>query len=221
MASCQNREVTGSGLSRSPTNSIRHSYLTESRSCDSSSSKQNAIAYYQSWDSRRDCDSFKPSDIDPTKWTHINFAFADLDESGDVVPSSKEDVELYKEATELKDKNEKLEVWIAVGGHGTGSRPFSRMVSSSSSRSHFIHSAAQFMDKHGFDGIDIDWEYPAATDRGGQKSDSENLVKLIAEMKKEFGDGKGISVTVPAQGCEYFCLLVERVPADYGKLQII
>lgn len=60
-------------------------------------------------------------------------------------------------------------MYIAVGGWGVGGKPFSDMASSSSSRKAFIDSAAEFMDKYGFDGIDIDWEYPAATDRAGTR----------------------------------------------------
>lgn len=85
-----------------------------------------------------------------------------------------------------------------------GSKPFSNMVSDKKSRKGFIDSANEFMDKYGFDGIDIDWEYPAATDLGGRKSDRENLAELVKEMKESFGGKKGISMTVPARECEYY-----------------
>jgi chitinase len=72
------------------------------------------------------------------------------------------------------------------------------MASSRQSREKFIQSAKEFMDAHGFDGIDIDWEYPAAGNTGGGNNDTENLTKLVKEMKEAFGDKKGISVAVPA-----------------------
>lgn len=142
-----------------------------------------------------------------------------LDWSGKVIPSSSDDVGLYKETTSLKDKTTDLKVYIAVGGFGKKeARRFSRMASQRSSRKDFIHSAKKFMDEHNFDGIDIDWEYPAAYDRGGRQSDTENLVELVKEMKKEFGDKKGISVTVPAKGRKFYFPLFQ--PGDTNGIRL-
>lgn len=38
----------------------------------------------------------------------------------------------------------------------------------------------------GLDGIDIDWEYPVADDRGGIPDDRDGYVKLVAEMRERF-----------------------------------
>ncbi|RMJ22361.1 chitinase [Aspergillus sp. HF37] len=166
--------------------------------CDLSVDNQRKVAYYESWASRRECNTFQPSDINASRWTHINIAFAVLDWVGKITPASKEDEEIYNKAMALKDENEDLQIWIAVGGKTMGSRRFSNMASSRRSREKFIQSAKEFMDAHGFDGIDIDWEYPAATHMGGQRRDTENLTKLVKEMREAFGDKKGISVAVPA-----------------------
>jgi chitinase len=53
-----------------------------------------------------------------------------------------------------------------VGGWDLGGKVFSDMVRFPGSRRAFIDSAIAMMNKYGFDGIDIDWEYPAAEDRG-------------------------------------------------------
>lgn len=102
----------------------------------------------------------------------------------------------------LKQKNSGLKVYIAVGGWSVGGQPFSDMVASNSSRSAFITSASEFMDKYGFDGIDIDWEYPAATDRGGTAADTQNFVSLVQEMKAQLTN-KGITITIPASACMF------------------
>ncbi|RJE25923.1 chitinase [Aspergillus sclerotialis] len=170
--------------------------IPRDKKCDSDSTKRT-IAYYESWASQSQCNKFRPSDIDASQWTHINFAFADITGSGQIKPSSNEDVDLYSQTADLKKKNSDLKVYIAVGGFGMdAAKKFSQMSSSESSRSDFIDSAKKFMDEHNFDGIDIDWEYPVA--RGGSKSDTDNLNKLAKEMKDKFGDDKGISITVPA-----------------------
>lgn len=53
------------------------------------------------------------------------------------------------------------------------------------------------MDTYGFDGVDIDWEYPAADDRGGVTADKANFVSLLKDMRTEFGTSYGLSVTLP------------------------
>jgi len=43
------------------------------------------------------------------------------------------------------------------------------MVSDSNERAKFVASAVSFLLRYGFDGLDLDWEYPA--DRGGVSTD--------------------------------------------------
>lgn len=53
----------------------------------------------------------------------------------------------------------------------------------------------------GFDGIDIDWEYPGAPDRGGQPRDTENYVQLLKTMREAFdesGSEFGLTFTAPS-----------------------
>lgn len=53
------------------------------------------------------------------------------------------------------------------------------------------------MSTYGFDGVDLDWEYPGADDRGGKAADTENYVLFVKEMKAAFGSKYGISMTLP------------------------
>jgi chitinase len=72
------------------------------------------------------------------------------------------------------------------------------MVSTSASRQTFITSLLQFMKTYGFDGVDIDWEYPGAPDRGGAIVNTANFVLLLQEMREAFGSAYGISATLPS-----------------------
>lgn len=49
------------------------------------------------------------------------------------------------------------------------------------------------MEKWGFQGADLDWEYPASDVRGGRPEDTANLVLLVKEMRAAFGSKYGIS----------------------------
>ncbi|KAL8726295.1 MAG: hypothetical protein Q9166_006797 [cf. Caloplaca sp. 2 TL-2023] len=108
---------------------------------------------------------------------------------------------LYSRFTALKQKYNGLETWISVGGWsftdpGPTQEAFSTMTSTSGNRQKFISSLLKFMNQYGFDGIDLDWEYPQADDRGGQEADTSNYVALAKELKAALGN-KGLSMTLP------------------------
>lgn len=171
-------------------------------SCNGTKSVTRSVAYYESWASHRPCDSYVPSNIDPTPWTHINFAFALVDNSSQVIMSAQNDTVLYDQMKDLKNKKSGLQIWIAVGGYTVGSAPFSKLAATPSGRSAFINSTCSFMSKYGFDGVDIDWEYPAATDMGGTTADTANFVTLVKEFRDQCKD-KGLSITIPGGSCMF------------------
>jgi spore germination protein YaaH len=109
---------------------------------------------------------------------------------------------LYSRFTALKDTNRGLQTWISVGGWsftdpGPTRSAFSDMSSNSDNREKFIKGLISFMDNYGFDGVDLDWEYPQADDRGGVTADKDNYVSLVKEMRQAFGSKYGISMTLP------------------------
>jgi GH18 family chitinase len=71
------------------------------------------------------------------------------------------------------------------------------MASNSANRKKFITSVIRYLKKYDLDGIDIDWEYPVADDRGGVAEDKANYVLLLKEMREQFdGDRAGWQITV-------------------------
>ncbi|KAI8251249.1 Endochitinase [Colletotrichum sp. SAR 10_77] len=65
----------------------------------------------------------------------------------------------------------------------------------------FIWSVVDYLWNYGLDGVDIDWEYPGALDRGGRLQDVNSYVQLLAELRDAFEDessGREISIAIPS-----------------------
>ena len=54
-----------------------------------------------------------------------------------------------------------VKVSLGLGGWSDSlGDKYSRMVNSPDSRTKFVGNALDFVEEHGFDGLDLDWEYP-------------------------------------------------------------
>ena len=89
--------------------------------------------------------------------------------------------------TQKKLINPGLKTLLAIGGWNEGSTVFSDMALTIERRATFIKSAVDMLLNHGFDGLDMDWEYPGGRDDSpGRPEDKENFASLLNEMREEF-----------------------------------
>nr|WP_315172657.1 glycoside hydrolase family 18 protein [uncultured Flavobacterium sp.] len=130
-------------------------------------------------------ENFDPSKIDATKLTHINYAFANI-VNGDVQFELATDRTKIASVLALKKQNPQLKVLYSIGGW-VWSDQFSNIAAYNVSREKFAKSAVTLMKSYGFDGIDIDWEFPGqrAEDNVFRPSDKENFTLLLGELRKQ------------------------------------
>ncbi|MEH1941725.1 MAG: phosphatidylinositol-specific phospholipase C domain-containing protein [Nostoc sp.] len=195
------------------------------------------VGYFENWSQYRSGGGkFLPEQIDASLFTHINFAFGIFGFiTKSVNPSNPsltgnytiEPVEwndqtvLYPAIQKLKQKNPNLKTLLSIGGWSFNdpqdpnqigtytSNLFSQMAATSAGRQQFISSAIQYAKKYGFDGIDLDWEYPGYSGRGGKPEDIPNFLKLVEEFRSAIS-GNNLLLTMASPA-----IVPSGVPAQY------
>jgi len=162
---------------------------------------KNIIGYYTSWSIYgRD---YHVTDIPVEKISVINYAFANINPSTGTIVLGDPYADIDKfypgdcwdegclrgsfhQLQILKQNNPHLRTLISVGGW-TWSTYFSDVAMTETSRVIFAQSCVDFIVEHGFDGIDIDWEYPVEGGLEGNHNsslDKENFTLLLQKIRE-------------------------------------
>ncbi|CAF3788196.1 unnamed protein product [Rotaria magnacalcarata] len=146
--------------------------------------KYKKICYFTNWSQYRNAPAkFEPEHIDPFLCTHIIYAFAYVSNKTFLIETVEEnDEDLYRRINALKKRNPKLKTILGVGGWNMKSYAFSVMVHDDAKRRNFIYDSINFLHKHNFDGLEVDWEYPGI--RGGQPDDKYYLTLFFQDFKE-------------------------------------
>jgi len=192
------------------------------------------IGYYPGWGIYGR--GFEIADLPGEKLTHVNYAFANVVGGQCVLGDPWADVERhlpgdpwsgpgsdapyfgnFRQLDLLQEQHPGLQTLISVGGW-TWSGNFSDAALTPASRALFATSCADFMETYGFDGIDIDWEYPGG---GGLVSnttrpeDPENFTLLLQALRSEL-NARGV-----ATGRHYLLTIAAPAGADkIAKLEV-
>ena len=78
---------------------------------------------------------------------------------------------------------------ITIGGPRINPMVFSGVVSNATIRATFVDNLYNFLTAYGFDGVEIDWEYPNSYDKT-------NFVLLLRQLKIKFGNRLILAVAV-------------------------
>ncbi|XP_076290346.1 uncharacterized protein LOC143213900 isoform X3 [Lasioglossum baleicum] len=175
--------------------------------------ERKVVCYYTNWSIYRPGTAkFSPQNINPYLCTHLIYAFGGFTKENALKPFDKyQDIEKggYAKFTGLKTYNKNLKTLLAIGGWNEGSSRFSPMVADQDRRREFVKNSVKFLRKNHFDGLDLDWEYPAFRD-GGKPRDKDNYASLVQELREEFDKESSktgrprllLSLAMPA-GIEY------------------
>ncbi|ROW16307.1 hypothetical protein VPNG_01776 [Cytospora leucostoma] len=141
--------------------------------------------------------NYQPQNLPVTKITRVIYAFADLGLDGTVLSSDPyADLENHyptdplsepgnnaygcvKQLYLLKKKNRQLKVLLSIGGWSY-SIQYPIVATNPTTRQTFASSAVKLVTDWGFDGVEIDWEYPSSPEQAA------GFVLLLQTLRNEF-----------------------------------
>ena len=165
------------------------------------SPEKRVVGYYTSWSIY--ARSYLADQIPVTLVTHVNYAFANVVNGQIALGDYYADVDRFYPGDcwdpgcrrgnfhqlELhKQRHPGLRTLISIGGW-TWSSNFSDAVLTPQSRQTFAASIVTFVDQWGFDGADIDWEYPVGgglTSNVARPQDRTNFTLFLQELRQQF-----------------------------------
>jgi chitinase len=174
------------------------------------------IGYFPEWRSN------SAAELPGELLTEVCYAFALIKEGRCAIDNPESFNRHMPGLRQLKQKHAHLRTFISIGGWG-GSAPFSDMALTQASRDTFARSCAAFVSEHGFDGVDIDWEYPGGGGKEpdkGRPEDTRNFTLLLAQLRRHLDeqgkrDGKPYLLTIaaPAPPAHYRHMELDKIHA--------
>jgi len=95
------------------------------------------------------------------------------------------------------------------------------MASNPTSRQNFVQQAIKYASTFGFDGIDIDWEYPGYTPNGCSPDDPANYVSLLQELRQGLPSGMTLAVATPANTSIMHDMLLAQAAASVDYVNVM
>ncbi|EFA82616.1 probable chitinase [Heterostelium album PN500] len=148
--------------------------------CNNPTPGYRVVGYYTDWDMYER--SYLPSDLPIDKINEVNYAFLNFDLDGNLVLyDTNSDPQQLPRLSLLKQQYPYLRLYLSIGGW-TLSNDFSTVAASTSATQNFAKQCADALIQTGFDGIDIDWEYPVV--REGSPADAKNFPNFLSAIRE-------------------------------------
>ncbi|MEC8557515.1 MAG: glycoside hydrolase family 18 protein [Planctomycetota bacterium] len=170
----------------------------------SSENDRIVLGYYRAWD-RTTLNSIPWKSL-----THVSHAFVNISDDGSLLWEAR----IPSERLGHIAHQHNVKVLLAIGGASSGDRLF-QIAKSAMKRRTFLASAIRTVKEFGYDGIDLDWEFPSRETSGvfhtllaelraalTANQDAERPLLLTAAIPASDWHGKWINAKVLAEHCD-------------------
>lgn len=169
--------------------------------------QRKVIGYFPEWGVYEAHNYFTPDKINFSQLTHLNYGFAVIENGEVVIHDTYKGPDLLRQLDKLTEQNNVTNM-VSVGGWNNSEEGvFEEATKTDEGINKLADSMIAFMQQWGFDGIDVDWEYP--------DSDTEraNFTKLIQTLRSKLD-------TLGLQSDKYFQLSA-AVTTNHNNIQYI
>ncbi len=151
------------------------------------------LGYYPAWVG----DEYPPEAVDFRPFTHVCHAFVNVGADGaaaggGTVPSA---------ALVARAHAAGVRVLLSLGGAESG-KAFNRMGRDEKAAGRFVAQVMRMVDAAGYDGVDLDWEFPEC------KEDRENMGRMLALLRSELdrrsGPNRRLLLTAAVTAGDYY-----------------
>ena len=148
---------------------------------------RRVVGYFPIWDRNA---GYTEANVDFTTVTHVaHFALTPRADGSLLIPDwgPFPDQKLIS-ATH----NAGAKIVLVIGGDDApATTGFAGLSATAAGRQRFVSSVQAMLSNNGYDGVDLDWEFPSSV------ADRDNLTHLVSELRGALGPNKSISLAAP------------------------
>ena len=143
-------------------------------------------------------------DVEGLKISHLDYAFIYLTEDGALTSTKEQEptdgdilvdgeaLPIFEALSQLRKEHPSVSIMLSLGGGDRQQSTCFRTVAADPAKIQRLGRAcAQYLDRFGFDGIDVDWEYPE------NQEEIKQYIYLLKVIRENIGDTRLLSSALP------------------------
>jgi GH18 family chitinase len=160
-----------------------------------------SIGYFEAFNGERPCLNMAASQIDQSRYTHVHYAFGNINSDFSVDDGGFTDQ--FNEFLNLTS----VKRIVTFGGWSFSTDPSTYMIFregvTAANRATLAQNVVNFLTANSLNGVDFDWEYPGEPGDipgipAGSPSDGVNYLAFLSELRSIMPAGMTISIAAPA-----------------------
>ncbi|OAR05876.1 hypothetical protein LLEC1_06736 [Akanthomyces lecanii] len=160
------------------------------------------LGYFEGFNLGRQCLNMDVTQVDASKYTHIHFAFGMIDAQYNVYQADSLAKYQFQQFKKLKGPKKIISFGGWVFSAEAPNYNILRQGVKGENRARLADNLVRYVVENGLDGLDIDWEYPAAPDLpgipAGEEREALDYLRFLTILRENLPQDKSLSIAAPA-----------------------